>query len=88
MSNNNEGNGLFYFLAGTAFGAVCAAKELLGQEEELLELREEGGIEKQRAGGFQSAGKMSSFCPVGNRVVNQFEISFSVSGLIRPVDKG
>ena len=80
------------FQAGTdlpraAFGAMRAPKELFREEVELFELGEESGIEKQRAGGFLSAGKLSGFCPVGNRVVNQSEHPSSVSALICMVEK-
>ena len=60
-------------LAGAALGAMRASEELLREEVELFEFGEEGGIEEQRTGGIQNGLKLSGFCPMGNRVVNNLK---------------
>ena len=52
---------------------MSAPKELLREEVELFELGEEGGIEEQRTSGLQNELKLSGFCPMGNRVVNNLK---------------
>jgi hypothetical protein len=47
---------------------MLAAEELFREEIELLELREEGGIEEQGGGsGFQGGGSFDGFPAAGNR---------------------